>query len=94
MFKKTKTAKTPLEYTIDNLHLDMHNLTASSPEYAACADQLVKLYAIKDPKSKTSVTPDVAVTAAVNLAGIAMILHHERASVVASKALGFVQKLR
>lgn len=93
MFKKDQT-KTALEATIDTLHLDMNSLTASSPEYAACVDQLAKLYAIKDPKSKTGVSPDVAVTTAANLVGIGMIIHYERASVIASKALGFVMKLR
>lgn len=93
MFKKNQI-KTALEATIDTLHVDMIAIPASSPEYAACVDQLAKLYAIKDPKSKTGVSPDVAVTTAANLVGIAMIIHHERANVIASKALGFVQKLR
>ncbi len=93
MFKKN-TTPTALEETIDAVHDKMAELDPFSTQYAACVDQLVKLTSIKDPKSKPGVTPDVAVTAAVNLIGIGMIIHHERASVIASKALAFVMKLR
>lgn len=93
MFKKNKTL-TQLEETMNVLHLNMRDLDPFTPEYAACADQLVKLSAIKDPQSTNRVSPDVAVTAAANLFGIGMIIHHERANVIASKALSFVMKLR
>ncbi len=93
MFKKTKTP-TALEETMEAVHEVMRELDPFSEEYSACADQLVKLSAIKDPQSKTGVSPDVAVTAAANLLGIGMIIHHERAGIIASKALGFVMKLR
>ena len=93
MFQKNKT-QSALQQTIDQLHAALTVFPPESPEYDRISDQLVKLSEIKTPKSETRVSPDVLATVATNLVGIAMIIHHERANVIASKALGFVQKLR
>ena len=94
MFTKKPQQKTELDEVIDDLYTEMKSFTADSKEYTAMVDNLVKLNAVKENSSKKSVSPDVIVTVGANLAGIALILSYERASVVASKALSFVMKLR
>ena len=42
--KKTKQEKTQLEEAIEQVHGEMRSLTADSPEYAKCVDQLDKLF--------------------------------------------------
>jgi hypothetical protein len=93
MFQKNQT-KSQLQATIDQLHAALAVYPPETNEYDRISDQLVKLSAIEDPKSSKRVSPDVLATVAANLIGIGMILHYERANVIASKALGFVQKLR
>lgn len=83
----------PLEEAIDQVLNDMKGEPSETEKYAQMVDQLTKLYALK-PKKRERVSPDTWATVGANLAGIVMIVGHERAHVVASKALGFVQKLR
>jgi hypothetical protein len=95
MFAKKQPANPKLDEAIDSVHTDMNSITSDSEEYAAMADQLVKLLKLKNEiESSASVSADTKALIAANLAGILLILNFERAGVVASKALGFVQKLR
>lgn len=84
-----------LERAIDRLYTEMAATDVESEEYAQFTEQLSKLYQLKEiapPKSKVS--PDTLALVFGNLAGIAIIVGHERASIVTSKALSFVSKLR
>lgn len=73
----------------------LKNLTPGTDEYTKGVDQLTKLYAARDSlKEKPRWSLDALVPAFVNLLGIGMILGHERAHVVTSKALSFVPKLK
>jgi len=78
---------------IDALYAKMSELSPESREYAAVVDQLQKLYSLKD-NSKSYVSPDTLAMVAGNLAGILLIVGHERAHVVTSKAINFLLKLR
>jgi hypothetical protein len=93
---KTPREVTRLEETIDRLHSDMQTVDPDTDKYAAMADNLTKLYKLREhdiaPSWKPS--PDVVLTVFANLAGIAMIVGHERAHVVTSKAISFVGKLK
>jgi hypothetical protein len=93
------TPKTPIERTmvdvlIDNLIADMSRESPDSDEYAKMAAQLVKLYPLKDAERPKTISPDVLATVVANLAGIGVILWHERAGIITTKALSFVMKLR
>lgn len=92
MFNK-KNTNPDLNVPINNLLPHMVDADPSSEEYAAMVDQLVKLYKLKEIKSSRSVSPDTLALVAANLAGIMLIVGHERANVVTSKAIGFVQRL-
>jgi len=92
MFTKPKP-KSKLELEIDRLVLELKNHQPTSTEYNHIMTQLRELSKIQKEQSPESVSPDTKVMAAVNLAGIVMILKHESVNVIASKALSFV-KLR
>lgn len=84
-------SKSKLHAAIDRLYEDMSNESPDSEEYAKMADQLVKLYSLTD---KRRISPDVLITTLGNLAGIGVIVGHERANIIVSKAMLFVQKLK
>lgn len=88
MFKKN-----PIDAKIDeeiNTLLDSLRTCKSPAEYAEWTDQLVKLYKLRQ---ENTVSMDTWATIAANIAGIVIILNHERAHVIASKSFGFVKKL-
>lgn len=92
MFRKT--VDQDLEDAIAAAYATLTTHEPHSDEYAAIADQLTKLYALKESNSKRRVSPDTLAMIAGNLAGILLIVGHERAHVVTSKALNFVMKMR
>lgn len=95
MFTQKPAEKLPvLDKIIDDLHKQMDVVPAESPEYSQMVDQLVKLKKLESETGRDKVSADVKVTVLANLLGILMIVGHERAHVVTSKALGFIMKLR
>jgi hypothetical protein len=72
---------------------EMAGVTADSEEFEKMTDQLVKLHALKTNESRPRISPDVKATILANLAGIAIVVGHERTHIVTSKALGFIKKL-
>lgn len=100
MFKKAPTEKSELDIAISDLFADMadNNITKDSKEFASMVDQVVKLYALKEVdsnvKTKNRVSKDTLAVVVANLLGIVMIVGHERANVVTSKALNLLTKLR
>lgn len=81
-----------LNRAITNVHEHLTDYPPESPEYAAMADQLVKLYAQKKEIPSNRLSNDTLAAIAANLLGIVVIVGHERANVITSKALGFVTK--
>lgn len=92
--QKSKNEDSKLEKAIAELHHEMNSVTGDSEEYAKMVDQLTKLYSIREQSAPKKVSPDTLLLVGGNLAGIAMIVGHERAGIVTSKALSFVMKLR
>jgi len=93
MFTKEPTEKSGLEKAIDSLLNEMNSVNADSTEYVTMADQLVKLYNLKTLDEKKRVDPNQLILVAGHLIGITMIVGHERANVITSKAVNFVTKL-
>lgn len=89
MIIKRKNDDQGLQNLIDQHVASMTN-EQDSVEYARKVDQLTKLYSLKDNKSRVSA--DTLAIVAGNLAGILLIVGHEKAHVVTSKALGFILK--
>jgi hypothetical protein len=93
MFNQTPHEKTKLDEAIEGVLNEMSGVAADSPEFEKMTDQLVKLHALKTTEGQPRISPDVKATIIANLAGIAIIVGHERAHIVTSKALGFIKKL-
>lgn len=96
MFKREKTREVEiLEIAIENAFSELQGLSVETEEHAAATDELTKLMKFKEElTSKNRVSAETLAMIGGNLAGILLILNFERAGVVASKALGFVSKLR
>lgn len=96
MFKpKTPELPSVLDNVIDDLLLAIKTSTTPQNEsYAKMVDNLVKLEDIRNAQRPDRLSRDTIATVSANLAGILLILNHERAGVVTSKALSFITKLR
>lgn len=94
MFAKKNLEPTPLDLALTQALSDLQTLSPESDEYTKAVTNIDKLTKMKEHHAPKKVSPDVLVTAGANLAGIVLILQYERVHVVASKALGFVMKLK
>jgi len=93
--RKPTPERIALDEVIANVLSEMAGLPVESKEYTAASDNYVKLLKLrKELTSSVKVSADTVALIAANLAGIILILQHERVNVVASKALSFVGKLR
>lgn len=91
--KRKKTDPSDLELEIARVLDVLKNTPPTDEAYDKASDQYVKLTKLhSEITSKKRVSPDVAVGAATNLAGILLILNYEHAHVMTSKALSFVWK--
>lgn len=71
--------------------LDMLNsIPKTDDDYPTLVDQLSKLYELRH---KSRISKETLATIAANLTGIIVILSHERAHVIASKAFSLVKKI-
>lgn len=94
--KNTNTNLVALDSEIARVQEYLTNQNPITKEYALASEQLMHLYKIRS-ESETShdrISRDAILSVAGSLAGIAMIVEYERAHVIASKAIGFVSKLR
>lgn len=91
---KPPTEPTALEKTIERLHDDMQTVDPDTEKYAKMADNLTKLYKLRehDTVKRWRPSADVTVAAAAALIQVFMIIRHEDVNVITSKALGFVKK--
>ena len=96
MFKRLFTGdkRTELEQEISNLLKSMRDYDPTSDEYKAAANALKTLCEAKSYDKARKVSWDTIFIVGGNLVGIAMILWHEQANIITSKALGFVLKGR
>lgn len=94
MFINKPKTKSGLDNVIDSVVSELNSLDTASDDYSKTVDQLTKLYAIKDAQSPQRVSKDTLLVVAGNLLGIIVIVGHEQAHVVTSKALNFVLKSR
>lgn len=92
MFEAKKSEEdSGLKTAIETVYSEMAGDQSSSDEYAKSVNQLVKLYSLKEAPKRVS--PDTLAMVLGNLLGIILIVGHERAHIVTSKALNFVMKV-
>lgn len=88
---------TMLEEELERLLVELSRVKPDTKQYADMADQLVKLWKLKEVdsnvNSKKKLSPDTLAVIIANLAGIALVLGYERAGVVTSKAFGLLLRL-
>ena len=95
MFTVDTPKNEKLDEAIDSLYSDMASTDGGfSEEYQKCVAQLIQLEGLRKAKSPQRPSPDVMATVIGNLLGILIIVKHERANIITSKALGFVLKMR
>lgn len=93
--KPKPEVKTGLEEAISRLHADMQTEDPNTDKYAAMADNLTKLYKLRefDKKERYRPSADTLTIALANLAGVLVIVGYEQKHVIATKAMTFWQKL-
>jgi hypothetical protein len=94
MFTRKLQPRSKLDEAIDDLLDRMLSGSFEPDKYAKMVDQLVKLYKLKEIETPRRVSPDTLAMIAGNIIGIVLILGHERANVITSKAIGFVLRLK
>lgn len=94
MFETLRRKPTNLDKAIDNLADMIDDSSLTPDDMDAMIGQLERLAKVKSAiQPPSNLSSDAKLTAAAHILGIAMIVGHERAHVVTSKAIGFVQKL-
>lgn len=91
---RAKREKTGIEMAIDSVLAKMKGVEPTSQEYVKMVEQLSKLHKLKEDEKPSRVSPDTIVVAGANLLGVLIIVGHERAHVVTSRAKDFMLKLR
>lgn len=94
MFNRTESTTPGLDEIITALESQLVATDPDAEEYAKMVTQLETLYKIKAQTKPPRVSADTLVIAGANLLGIILIVGHERAHVMTSKAVGFVLKAR
>jgi len=91
MFKRKENAiEDRIDTEIHNLLDLMDRENDYSDEYKSMVTQVTKLMELRQ---KDNISKDTWVTVGTHLAGIFILMNHERAHVIASKAFGFVKKI-
>lgn len=88
--------KSGLEKAIDTVFSEMAGVSCDSDEYAKMVDNVVKLYPLKekDIPFLKRLSPDTIALVVGNIIVAMLIVGHERAHVVTSKAGQYLLKLR
>lgn len=92
MFKK-HTDDPGLSSVIADCEASLRSHETDSKEYKETLARYKDLQALKASQKPKSVSPDTWVTTFGSLAGIILVINHERANVITTKAIGFVKKL-
>lgn len=91
MFINRTVTPTALDEVITSAISELASHDASSAEYAKIVEQLTLLNAMKSNEKTDRISKDTLALVLGNLAGIIMIVGHERAHVVTSKALSLIR---
>lgn len=89
MFKRNQI-EVKLDNEITTLLELMEKEATVTEEYEKTVEQLTKLYELR---KGSRVSKETWATIAANLAGIVVLMNHERAHVIASKAFTLVKKI-
>lgn len=82
-----------LQLVLDAATIKMVNCEVNSKEWNDCMKDVSNIKALMGDKPKR-IDPNTVILSATNLAGILLIINHERLNVITTKALGFILKAR
>jgi threonine dehydrogenase-like Zn-dependent dehydrogenase len=92
MFTKNET-QSKLDAEIQALLDKLDSITdKTSDDYAAILERVSKLHKLKAEEKPKRISADTALVVGANLVGILMIIHHEHAHAITSKAFGQILK--
>lgn len=94
MFTTKPAPKTEIDDALTKALAELEVIDISDEKYGPALDRVVKLHKMKQESLPKRVSPDTKALVGANLVGIVMILSHEHAHVITSKALAFVLKPR
>jgi hypothetical protein len=94
MFIKKSQSKSKLDEAIEQALTELNGYESHEDGYKHIIDILEKLYKLKAQDTPERMSKDTLAMVVGNLLGIIVIVGHERAHVVTSKALNFVLKSR
>ena len=89
-----KKEKVTVQTEIDRLLEKLNTLDPKEEEYHKVLKNVDMLTDIKTKKGPMDVSVDTVISASASILGILMILHHEKANIITSKAIGFIFKGR
>ena len=84
----------PLEIVTNEAIRELHGQEIGSEEYGKKLEHVVKLHKMLTEEKSAPVSKDTLILAGANLLGIVLIVKHEYANVITSKALNLVLKPR
>ena len=88
---RKSTSDSKLDEAIDNALSELASHELHSEEYSKAADQLTKLYEIRQKNKPDTVSKDALINALSGLAGILVIVAYEQRHVMTSRALSFIK---
>jgi len=89
-----KDRRTELEKEIDSVLKWMEDVSPSTDEYTAAAENLKRLHECHKQMKSRFVSPDMWAQIAANLAIVVMVMKHEELNVLTSKFAQFLVKWR
>ena len=78
---------TSLERALERAVRELNNHPIGSEDYVRTLDVVIKLYGLKDKEKPSPVSRDTLVVVGANLLGIVMIINHEYAHPIMSRAM-------
>ena len=83
-----------LDLEIERVTIKLAGIHEESEEYAVVAQNLERLWKIRNLTQDNQISPDTIALIAANLVGILLILNFEKLDVISTKAFGFIMKGR
>lgn len=91
---KKSSEDSMLTAALTRAHSKLRGYDPNSEEYRKVLDQIVKLHKMKETETPSPVSHDTLVLVASNLLGIVMVLKHEQARIITSKAWNMIKTPR
>ena len=89
-----KPKQSKLDLAIDVLLGEMLEPGYAADDWAKMIEQQTKNYQLKEQDSRSRPSADTLLIVGANIVGIILIIGHERASIITTKALGFIMRLK